>query len=186
MPSMGAFDDNCRREALHLRELSTARLALTRQGGNLRTTVWQTTGTYSNALFALDVGNSWTTPAIQTVTAATSDPHNPPAVALGALWPSADNHSLLAYGGSFSDSPNVAPDSEPLWSFDTAAASWSSVNAAGSDVLRASEGAAEIVPDAGTSGEPAAFYAGGHRASRRLASARADGISRLVHRQRLV
>lgn len=98
------------------------------------------------------------------MSAATSDPHDPPAVALGALWPAADNRTLLSYGGSFSDSPNVAPDSEPLWSVDPGVSSWSAVNAAGTDVLRASEGAAEIVPGAGTSGGPAAFYAGGHRA----------------------
>lgn len=89
-------------------------------------------------------------------------PNGPPAVSLGALWPSSDGKYLYQYAGEFSDAPPTSPTTQLLWRYDIAGGTWSSINSHGDGVTRPAEGATCVVPNKGTNNNGIGVYLGGH------------------------
>ncbi|CEQ41658.1 SPOSA6832_03417 [Sporobolomyces salmonicolor] len=75
------------------------------------------------------------------------------ALAVGALWTSANGQTLYQYGGQFSDSPTVPPPAENVFAYDIPSNSWSVVQTNGVRVGRVAEGCPAIVPAQGTDGD---------------------------------
>ncbi|KAI5477155.1 Kelch-type beta propeller domain containing protein [Pseudohyphozyma bogoriensis] len=133
-------------------------------GGEAATQQGQTTGLWTNALVALDLSKDWPTgtPAISLVQADNGNYSSPPAVALGALWASADGTKLYQYGGEFSDSPSVSPPVNEIYAYTIASGTWDVVETTGDTILRAAEGSTAVAPLIGTNGENMAYYFSGH------------------------
>jgi hypothetical protein len=67
------------------------------------------------------------------------------------------------YGGYFSDTPEVSPDSNKLYQYSLSSGSWSAVDATGGDTItRVAEGASAVAPPQGDETEPTFYYFGGH------------------------
>lgn len=133
-------------------------------GGRATTTSSQSSNTWNNDFFSLDLKSSWQigSPPMRGL----PRPSGPPAVSNGYLWNSFD--SLFLYGGELSDSPNVAPPPFSLWEYHINEERWeehadprtsAGENAApaGLPVERSAEGAGVNVPELGRG-----FYFGGH------------------------
>ncbi|KAK5653939.1 hypothetical protein OQA88_7864 [Cercophora sp. LCS_1] len=133
-------------------------------GGQAKTTADQSSDTWNNDFFTLDLTKSWdaSTPAFRALT----QPSGPPAVANGYLWN--DYNNLYLYGGLFSDTPPVDPAPESLWRYNIPSRTWKEFPAPrtssgnysdGGDVpvQRSAEGAGISVPELGLS-----WYFGGH------------------------
>lgn len=143
---------------------SSSRPTLWIQGGELKSSPDQQNNTWTNALLSLDLTSSWNagSPALSLVEKDNSNPYSPPAVALGALWPSLDGQLLYLWGGQFADNPAVSPGPMNTFVYNVTARSWKAINTTGDPVLRPSEGASALVPAIGTNGAPMAYYFGGH------------------------
>lgn len=140
-------------------------------GGQASATEGQTSDTWNNNLYTLDLTKSWDISSPSMVYQGQAD--GPPAVANGYLWN--DYHNLYLYGGEFADNlPGDVPDSyaQPApvstWQYSISAKKWTEytdpVTSAGNEstpdgvpVQRAAEGAGISVPELGIS-----WYFGGH------------------------
>ncbi|GAA6039319.1 hypothetical protein JCM8097_003264 [Rhodosporidiobolus ruineniae] len=133
-------------------------------GGEAQTSSGQDSNTWTNALVSLSLGDDWATgtPPLTLVEADTGNYSYPPAVTLGALWPSADGNYLYQYGGSYSDSPSVPPPEQRTFQYDIQGGAWSVVDADG-DIGNVAEGQPALVPGMGTNGENVGFYSHGHQ-----------------------
>ncbi|GAA5880857.1 hypothetical protein JCM1840_003301 [Sporobolomyces johnsonii] len=134
-------------------------------GGQAMTSEDQTSNTWTNALVAIGLDQDWPTgtPDISLVQGDNGNYTYPPAVALGALWSSADGQTLYQYGGQFSDSPTVPPPAENVFAYDIPSNSWSIVQTSGDRVGRVAEGCPTIVPSQGTDGDNVGYYFSGHQ-----------------------
>ncbi|KAL9098192.1 MAG: hypothetical protein Q9187_009711, partial [Circinaria calcarea] len=136
-------------------------------GGQSSNATRQTTDTWNNDLFTLDLTKKWeiSAPALK----AQPRPSGPPPVANAFLWNSLT--SLFLYGGSYADNEDPLPSPAPfsLWEYDIASSSWkehknpqtsSGINseAGKQPVQNAAEGAGISVPELGRG-----FYFGGHQ-----------------------
>lgn len=133
-------------------------------GGHATTTQGQTSNTWNNDFFTIDVTKSWDISA--PVVSGLAQPSGPPNISNGYLWNSYD--SLFLYGGEFSDTPFVTPSSFSLWEYNIAKSSWTehqnpqtsagnNSDPANQPVQRAAEGAGISVPELGRG-----FYFAGH------------------------
>lgn len=133
-------------------------------GGHATTTQGQTSGTWTNDFFTIDVTKSWDISA--PVVSGLAQPSGPPNVSNGYLWNS--YNSLFLYGGEFSDTPFVTPSPFSLWEYDIAKSSWTehkdpqtsagnNSDPANQPVQRAAEGAGISVPELGRG-----YYFAGH------------------------
>ncbi|GAA5936076.1 uncharacterized protein JCM15063_002700 [Sporobolomyces koalae] len=135
-------------------------------GGQAITSASASQGNWTNALVSIDLASDWPTgtPKISLVEAATDNYSSPPAVSLGALWPSADGKTLYQYGGQFSDSPAVpSVPAQNVVAYDIERASWSTIATTGDTVGRTAEGSTTYVPGLGENGENVGFYFSGHQ-----------------------
>ncbi|GAA5922899.1 hypothetical protein JCM1841_003775 [Sporobolomyces salmonicolor] len=134
-------------------------------GGQAMTSQDQTSDTWTNALVAIALDQDWPTgtPNIRLVQEDNGNYSYPPAVALGALWTSANGQTLYQYGGQFSDSPTVPPPAENVFAYDIPSNSWSVVQTNGVRVGRVAEGCPAIVPAQGTDGDNVGYYFSGHQ-----------------------
>ena len=78
---------------------------------------------------------------------------SPPKVGLGML--------LYQAYGQYSDTPPARPTSNDVWVYDIPSAQWSVLSTT-NKINSLAEGAAAIVPSAGSEGSQKAFYFGGH------------------------
>ena len=133
-------------------------------GGHATTTQGQTSNTWNNDFFTIDVTKSWDISA--PVVSGLAQPSGPPNISNGYLWNSFD--SLFLYGGEFSDTPPATPPPFSLWEYDIASSSWAehqnpqtsagnNSDPANQPVQRAAEGAGISVPELGRG-----FYFAGH------------------------
>ena len=133
-------------------------------GGHATTTQGQTSNTWTNDFFTIDVTKSWDISA--PVMSGLAQPSGLPNVSNGYLWSS--YNSLFLYGGEFSDTPFVTPSPFSLWEYDIVSSSWiehqNPQTSAGNNsdppnqpVQRAAEGAGISVPELGRG-----FYFAGH------------------------
>ncbi|KAK3398351.1 hypothetical protein B0T20DRAFT_392755 [Sordaria brevicollis] len=133
-------------------------------GGQAKTSVDQTTDTWNNDFYVLDLTESWDTgkPRLRGL----PRPSGPPAVSMGYLWN--DYNNLYLYGGQFADNPYVEPTEESIWKYDIKNQKWTehkqpktSAGKYSTDgdllVQRSAEGAGISVPELGLS-----WYFGGH------------------------
>ncbi|EAA32902.1 hypothetical protein GE21DRAFT_6407 [Neurospora crassa] len=133
-------------------------------GGQSKTSPDQTTDTWNNDFYVLDLTKSWDTgsPRLRGL----PRPSGPPAVSLGYLWN--DYNNLYLYGGEFADNPYVEPAEESVWKYDIKNQKWTEYKqpktSAGKystqgDLLvqRSAEGSGISVPELGLS-----WYFGGH------------------------
>lgn len=77
------------------------------------------------------------------------------------LWTSNDALQLYQAYGQYSDTPPARPTSNDVWVYDIPSAQWS-VLPTTNKVNSLAEGAAAVVPSAGSGGSQKAFYFGGH------------------------
>ena len=133
-------------------------------GGHATTQQGQTSNTWNNDFWTIDVTKSWDISA--PVVSGLPQPSGPPSVSNGYLWNSYD--SLYLYGGEFSDDPDVQPPEFSLWEYDIKGASWTehqnpqtsqgnNSDPANQPVQRAAEGAGISVPSLGRG-----WYFAGH------------------------
>ncbi|KAK3954310.1 hypothetical protein QBC32DRAFT_385051 [Pseudoneurospora amorphoporcata] len=133
-------------------------------GGQSKTSVDQTTDTWNNDFYVLDLTTSWDTgsPRLQGL----PRPSGPPAVSMGYLWN--DYNNLYLYGGEFADNPYVEPTEESIWKYDIKNQKWTEYKQpktsagkystdGGLLVQRSAEGSGISVPEMGLS-----WYFGGH------------------------
>lgn len=133
-------------------------------GGHATTEQGQSSNTWNNDFFTVDVTKSWdiSKPVVQGL----PQPSGPPPVSNGYLWNS--ETSLFLYGGEFSDNPNTSPVAFSLWEYDIASSSWTehqnpktsagdNSEPANQPVQRSAEGAGVSVPGLGRG-----YYFAGH------------------------
>ncbi|GAA5825789.1 hypothetical protein JCM5353_001428 [Sporobolomyces roseus] len=146
-------------------QLAIAGSSLYYYGGQAITSASASVGNWTNALVSIDLSTNWGTgtPPITLVEPATNNYSYPPAVSLGALWPSNDGKTLYQYGGQFSDSPPVAPPASNVFAYDIEGKEWSVVETGGDQVGRTAEGSTTFVPGLGENGENVGFYFSGHQ-----------------------
>ena len=133
-------------------------------GGHATTQQSQTSNTWNNDFFTIDVTKSWdiSNPTISGL----PQPSGPPPVSNGYLWNSYT--SLFLYGGEFSDNPDTSPVPYSLWEYDIPSSTWSehknpqtsagnNSDPANQPVQRAAEGAGVSVPGLGRG-----YYFAGH------------------------
>jgi len=142
-------------------------------GGRSKTSASQTDNTWSSPLshltdpdndfLTLDLSNSFSvsSPPLTGLTQPSSPPNGPPAISLGALWPSSDGKFLYQFAGEFSDSPPTPPTTELTWKYDLTAKSWASIPTGGDSVTRPAEGA-DCIAAGGTNGQGLGVYLAGH------------------------
>ena len=133
-------------------------------GGHATTEQGQTSNTWTNDFWTIDVTKSWDISA--PVVSGLPQPSGPPSVSNGYLWNSYD--SLYLYGGEFSDDPIAQPTEFSLWEYDIKHASWTehqnpqtsqgnNSDPANQPVQRAAEGAGVSIPSLGRG-----WYFAGH------------------------
>ena len=136
-------------------------------GGHTTTTAEQSSNTWNNDFFTIDVTKSWniSTPVI----AGLPQPSGPPPISNGYLWNSYD--ALYLYGGEYSSNPTATPSPYSVWQYDIASSKWTETQnpqtSAGNNsdggnqpVLGSAEGAGISVPELGRG-----FYFAGHQDS---------------------
>lgn len=119
----------------------------------------QTDALWTNALLSIDLTSNWPTgtPPIKLIEADNGNYSSPPAVALGALWASADGGTLYQYGGQFQDNPDVPPPEQAVYAYDIAEGSWRTVETGGDTVTRPAEGLVGLSPGLGAGGDNVGF-----------------------------
>ncbi|KWU41263.1 hypothetical protein RHOSPDRAFT_37209 [Rhodotorula sp. JG-1b] len=134
-------------------------------GGQAMTSQGQTNNLWTNALVALPLDQDWQTgtPPLKLVEPDTGNYTYPPAVALGALWASADGNRLYSWGGQFQDTPSLDPPPARTFMYDIQKGDWSIVQTQGDDIGSAAEGQPAIVPLLGEGGDNVAYYSYGHQ-----------------------
>lgn len=125
----------------------------------------QTNNLWTNALVALPLDQDWQTgtPPLKLVEPDTGNYTYPPAVALGALWASADGNRLYSWGGQFQDTPSLDPPPARTFVYDIQKGEWTVVQSQGDDIDSAAEGQPAIVPLLGEGGDNIAYYSYGHQ-----------------------
>ncbi|KAL8707214.1 MAG: hypothetical protein Q9220_007708 [cf. Caloplaca sp. 1 TL-2023] len=125
-------------------------------GGHSTQQPGQTSGTWTNDFFTVDLSKSWDISA--PVVSGLPQPSGPPAVANGMLWNSYD--SLYLYGGIVSDTPPATPDPYSLWEYQIKSAKWvehqnpktsdgNNSDSGNQVVLQSGEGAGISIPELG-------------------------------------
>lgn len=134
-------------------------------GGQAMTSQGQTNNLWTNALVALPLDQDWQTgtPPLKLVEPDTGNYTYPPAVALGALWASADGNRLYSWGGQFQDTPSLDPPPARTFVYDIQKGEWTVVQSQGDDIDSAAEGQPAIVPLLGEGGDNIAYYSYGHQ-----------------------
>ena len=133
-------------------------------GGHATTEQGQTSNTWNNDFFTIDVTKTWdiSSPVVQGL----SQPSGPPPVSNGYLWNS--YQSLYLYGGEFSDNPATSPVPFSMWEYDISSSKWTehknpqtsegnNSDSSSQPVQRSAEGAGISVPALGRG-----YYFAGH------------------------
>ena len=108
--------------------------------------------------FDLSIPFNISSPPLTGLPVAPLPPLGPPAVSLGALWPSSDGNYLYQFGGECSDTPATLPSTELVWKYDIINKTWQSIIPKGDTIQRPAEGASGLIP----TGQGKGVYVGGH------------------------